>query len=274
VNSHRYRDELQEAVKLARRAGELIMGFYQQGVPVEIKAGDEPVTAADRAADDLIRAGLERAFPDDGLLTEESEDDLSRLTKERVWIVDPLDGTSEFVGETGEFAVQIALAVRGEPVLGVVYHPPSGALYYAVANGGAYLEQNGEVHRLRVSTETEPSKLRLVASRSHFSGAVEAARRRLGIDTVRRVGSVGLKVGLLARGDGDLYIATAVAKEWDICAPHIVLEEAGGELTNLCGERLVYNKNRLADCRGLVGSNPQMHDQVVEVMAELRAEDP
>ena len=109
LTEHDLTHELDVAVRLAHQAGAAIMDYYQTGLAVERKAGDEPVTAADQVADDLIRAGLGAAFPADGLLTEESEDDLSRLEKERVWIVDPLDGTTEFVNETGEFAVQIAL---------------------------------------------------------------------------------------------------------------------------------------------------------------------
>jgi 3'(2'), 5'-bisphosphate nucleotidase len=269
---NQYEHELEIAVGLARRAGQLIMGYYHDGLPVEVKPGDEPVTAADRAADDLIRAGILEAFPKDGLLTEESEDDLSRLSRERVWIVDPLDGTTEFINETDEFAVQIALAVGGDPVLGVVYQPPTQTLFYAVQGNGAHRVRDGSTTRLQVSTVAETSEMCLVASRSHFAELVDVALGRLGIESVNRFGSVGLKVGQLALGHCDLYLATVVAKEWDICAPHILLKEAGGELTNLCGEGLVYNKSRLADCRGLVGSNGQVHDHIVEVVAEVRAE--
>ena len=113
--------ELEVAIRLARRAGEAILGYYRQGLPVRYKAAAEPVTEADLVADGLIRAGLRAAFPEDGLLTEESADDLSRLEKERVWIVDPLDGTTEFIAQTDEFVVQIALTVAGQPVLGVIW---------------------------------------------------------------------------------------------------------------------------------------------------------
>jgi 3'(2'), 5'-bisphosphate nucleotidase len=262
--------EFDIAVHLAHEAGGAIMGYYQRGIPVEHKAGHEPVTVADRAADAVITAGLRAAFPDDGLLSEESDDDLSRLDKERVWIVDPLDGTTEFINETGEFAVQIALSVGGQPVLGVVYQPARGRLYHAVQGRGAYLVCDGQATRLCVSKEGELGKMCLVASRSHYSAFIESARQRLGIASVNRVGSVGIKVGLVAQGACDLYLATTVSKEWDICAPHALLMEAGGMLTNLCGEPVVYNKPDATACTGLVASNGLAHVQIVDALAPLR----
>lgn len=261
--------ELDIALRLARQAGDVIMGFYQSGLAVDYKEGDEPVTAADRAADALIAAGLRAAFSGDGLLTEESADDLSRLEKERVWIVDPLDGTTEFITETGDFAVQIALTLHGQPVLGVIYQPVEGRLFCAVRGRGAHQVYDGRTVRLHVSAEPDPASMCLVASRSHYSTFVEAARQALGIREVSRMGSVGLKVGLLAQGACDLYLATTVAKEWDLCAPHALLLEAGGVLTNLCGELLTYNNAEVAECRGLIGSNGRAHAQIVEILAPL-----
>jgi 3'(2'), 5'-bisphosphate nucleotidase len=264
--------ELDVAMHLARQAGEAVMRYYRTGLDVQKKAGDEPVTMADRVADALIVRGLRAAFPNDGLLTEESDDDFSRLEKERVWIVDPLDGTTEFINETGDFSVQIALTLRGRPVLGVVYQPTEALLYRAVRGGGAFCVKNGQTLRLRVSTETDPPRMCLGASRSHYSAFVRAARQKLGIREVRRVGSVGLKVGMLAQGTCDLYLATTVAKEWDLCAPHLLLEEAGGTLTNLCGERPIYNQPKVAECRGLIASNGQIHAHLVELLTPLLEE--
>ena len=261
--------ELETAIRLARRAVESILDYYRTGLPVEHKAGDEPVTLADRVADDLIRAGLQAAFPHDGLLTEESDDDRSRLSKERVWIVDPLDGTTEFITETGDFVVQIGLAVTGEPVLGVVYQPTADLLYYAVRGQGAYRLWDGQRQRLHVSATADPRRMRLVASHAHYSPLVQEAQRVLGLASVRRMGSVGLKAGTLAAGECDLYLATTVAKEWDLCAPHALVLEAGGKLTNLCGERLTYNKPQLSSCRGLIASNGQIHEHIVQALIPL-----
>jgi 3'(2'), 5'-bisphosphate nucleotidase len=269
VEKANLQDELDVAVRLAREAGRVILSFYQTGLPVDEKDRGEPVTEADRAADEVISAGLRASFPDDGLLTEESDDDLSRLEKERVWIVDPLDGTTEFITETGDFAVQIALAIGGQPVLGVVYQPVKDRLFTALQGQGAYEMDGGQMVRLHVSDQRDLAQMCLVASRSHYSKFIEEARKLLGIREVNRVGSVGLKVGLVARGACDLYLATTLAKEWDLCAPHALLREAGGMLTNLCGEAIIYNKPDVAECRGLIGSNGQVHDQITGQLAPL-----
>ncbi|MBN1660147.1 MAG: 3'(2'),5'-bisphosphate nucleotidase CysQ [Anaerolineae bacterium] len=261
--------ELQIAIDLARQAGGVLLDYYQAGIRVEYKPGDEPVTAADRAADLLIRTALQRAFPGDGMLTEESEDDRSRLDRERVWIVDPLDGTGDFIAKTDDFAVQMGLVVEGEPWLGVVYQPVGDYLFYATRGQGAYEVRDGRRHRLHVSSVAEPAHMCLVASRSHYTDLIERARRALDISSTRRAGSVGVKVGLLARGDCDLYLGTTVCKEWDVCAPHAVLREAGGMLTGLRGEAITYNKPEIGACPGLVGSNGHAHQQVLDVLAPL-----
>jgi 3'(2'), 5'-bisphosphate nucleotidase len=265
------RHELAVALRLARQAGEAIMRYYRAGLVPGHKPGNEPVTEADQEADRLIVAGLRAEFPDDGLLTEESDDDLSRLNKKRVWIVDPLDGTHEFLAQTGEFSVHIALVHSGRPVLGVVSQPAEGRLYYALEGRGAYQVDCDKTTRVHVSGTSVPAEMCMVASRSHFSPLVEAARQALGIQTLNRLGSVGAKVSLVARGESDLYLTTAVSKEWDFCAPHILLSEAGGVLTDLCGGPLTYNKANVIECTGLIASNGLAHWRIVEAVAGLRS---
>jgi 3'(2'), 5'-bisphosphate nucleotidase len=261
--------ELDVAVRLAREAGKGILSVYRTGVAVDYKAGQEPVTAADRSADALISAGLRAAFPEDGLLTEESEDDRARLNRPRVWIVDPLDGTAEFIAETGDFVVQIALTAGGQPLLGVIYQPTTARLYYAVRGQGSYRAWDGEARRLQVSTVSDPSQMCLVASRAHYTAFLEAARQALGIESVHRAGSVGVKVARVAQGICDLYLATDVAKEWDLCAPDVLLREAGGLLTNFSGEPMTYNQAEVGLCRGLVASNGRVHEQIVKSLLAL-----
>jgi 3'(2'), 5'-bisphosphate nucleotidase len=159
--------------------------------------------------------------------------------------------------------------MSGQPVLGVVYQPAKGRLFHAVRGRGACQVFDGQTTRLRVSTEPDPAEMCLVASRSHYSPFVELARQALGIESVNKVGSVGLKVGLVARGACDLYLATTVSKEWDICAPHVLLLEAGGRLTNLCGQSLVYNKREVTECTGLIASNGLAHARIVATLAPL-----
>ena len=262
--------ELEVAMHLARQAGSAIMAHYRSKLSVEYKEGDEPVTAADRAADETIRAGLLAQFPGDGLLSEESADDPTRLDRERVWIVDPLDGTADFIDQTGDFAIQIALTVLGRPVLGVVYQPVQDVLFHARRGHGAFRLRGRERSRLQVSGVSDPAHMCLVASRSHYSPFIRAAREALGIEEVQQAGSVGVKVGLLAQGACDLYLSTNVCKEWDLCAPHILLLEAGGTFTNLCGEDLVYNQPGVQSCHGLAASNGRAHAEILETLARLR----
>jgi 3'(2'),5'-bisphosphate nucleotidase len=264
--------ELEVAIDLARRAASAIMDYYHSPISVEYKEEDEPVTEADRAADEIIGRGLRAEFPGDGLLTEESADDPSRLDRERVWIVDPLDGTADFIEHTDDFAVQIALTCAGRPVLGVVYQPVQDLLFHAREGRGAYQVQGGQRQRLYGSAVSDPAAMCLVASRAHFSPFIQAAQRTLGIERVHHAGSVGVKVGLLARGECDLYLTANVCKEWDLCAPHAVLLEAGGCFTNLFGEVLTYNRPGVQTCRGLVASNGRAQAEIVAALAPLRDE--
>ena len=131
--------EMDFAARLAREAATIVNTFYVGSSEVRYKSGDEPVTEADRSANQHIIARIRARYPDDGLLSEESKDDLSRLNKERVWIVDPMDGTKEFIARNGEFSVMIGLAIAGRPVLGVVMQPTSDLLYVGAPGQGAYL---------------------------------------------------------------------------------------------------------------------------------------
>jgi 3'-phosphoadenosine 5'-phosphosulfate (PAPS) 3'-phosphatase len=131
--------ELEMAKELALGAGAILLEHYSQTTSVEWKGKNDPVTAADRAASKFVVGELRKHFPLDGVLCEEEKDDLQRLSRPRVWVIDPMDGTKEFIARNGEFSVMIGLAVNGEAMLGVVYQPTERKLYYAAANGGAYL---------------------------------------------------------------------------------------------------------------------------------------
>src|SRR5436309_15594856 len=152
AESEVYRHELQVALRLAREAGAAILEYYDKPLRVERKIDadehTEPVTQADRTANELIVSALRREFPDDGILAEESIDTERRLSKRRVWMIDPLDGTNGFIARDGDFAVQIGLAVEGRSVLGVVYQPLPDVLYRTVEGGGAWVEGEGS-ERLR-----------------------------------------------------------------------------------------------------------------------------
>jgi 3'(2'), 5'-bisphosphate nucleotidase len=185
-----------------------------------------------------------------------------------VWIVDPLDGTKEFIGRIGEFSIMVGLAIEGEAALGVVYQPVADLLYRGAPGLLAELVEEGVARRLAVSSVADPAQMRLVASRSHRDPLVDAVCRQLGITEDRPSGSVGLKVGLLATGQCDLYIHPSPGlKEWDTCAPDAILRAAGGVIGDAWGRPLRYNKSDVRQRQGLAASNGAIHAQIVAATA-------
>lgn len=278
VIAHAYERELQLALRLAREAGATILEFYKSPLRVERKVDadehTEPVTEADRAANELIVQALRHEFPADGLLAEESIDTERRLTKRRVWMVDPLDGTSGFIARDGDFAVQIGLAVEGRSVLGVVYQPLPDVLYWAAENAGAWIERAGFApERGEVTKEREVGRMRLAASRSHRSPRMDRVLRAFGIKEEVRRGSVGVKIGLIVEQQCDLYVHLSPrTKQWDTCAPEIILTEAGGRLTDLFGQPLRYNHPDVQNRNGIVATNDAAHQRIIELLAPLLQE--
>ena len=262
--------ELEFVTKLAREAATIVNTFYIGSSEVRYKPGDEPVTEADRSANQHIVARIRARFPDDGLLSEESKDDLERLHHQRVWIVDPLDGTKEFIARNGEFSIMIGLAVAGRPVLGVVQQPVTGLLYAGATGHGAFLYEDGERIALTVSDLAEIRNMTMVSSRSHRQQLVDRIRAQLNITRERVSGSVGLKVGLISRQLAHLYIHPSPGcKEWDLCAPQALLEAAGGRITDCWGNPLRYNKRDVRAHNGIIATNGELHDQVIEVVAAI-----
>jgi len=253
---------------LAVNAGVLLLEHYGLAPAVEWKGRGDPVTDADRLASDFLLKRLRSRFPDDGMISEEEPDDLERCRKSRVWIIDPMDGTREFIEHRDEFAVMIGMALEGAPVLGVVYHPVTGKLYRAADHAGAFLQKRGEIVALRVSRETDPRRMTIALSRSHHSSEIDAVCRRLLITKMIRSGSIGLKVGLICEGFAHLYLdMSGRTAQWDTCAPAVLLQEAGGRMTDLKGMPLRYNTPDLRHLNGIIASNGTMHDRVVEAVS-------
>jgi 3'(2'), 5'-bisphosphate nucleotidase len=270
-----YERELGAAIQLARTAGAAALEHY--GGPLDIvhkSENEDPVTQADHAANNVIMAGLQREFPADGLLSEETLDTVRRLSISRVWMIDPLDGTKGFINGNGDFAVQIGLVEDGAPVVGVVYQPASGVLQYAARGAGAWVVRpEMQPEQLRVSSETEFARMRLATSRDHHSPRMAAVMRALGISEEVRRGSVGIKTGLIAERQCDLYIhLSSQTNHWDTCAPEAVLTEAGGRLTDLWGEPLRYNTEDVQNRNGLVAAGSAAHPRIVARLAPLLAE--
>lgn len=269
-----YENELAVAIELARDVGEEILRYYETPLTIEHKIHKddyaEPVTEADRVANDLIVSALQSEFPDDGILAEESEDDVSRLYKKRVWIIDPIDGTSGFIDGTGDFAVQIGLAVEGKSILGVVYQPLQRTIYYATKGNGSWIENAGIKEQTLVSDLSSLSEMRLAASRSHYSSRMNRVVQALNVKEEIRSGSVGLKVGLIVSRLCDIYVHLSPrTKEWDICAPEIILREAGGNFTDLFGCPFTYNTPDPRNLNGILATNGAAHQSVIKKLSPL-----
>jgi 3'(2'), 5'-bisphosphate nucleotidase len=237
------------------------------------KAGGSPVTQADHAANAIIVSAIREAYPGDAILSEESKDSAERLDARRVWIVDPLDGTKEFLAQNGEFSIMIGLAVGGEAVLGVVYMPDGDRLYAAARGVGATVEVQHEKQGLRTDHRHWPP--RMVGSRSHADPLTLLIRDRLGVTDVVPSGSVGVKCALIAEGKRDLYVhPVPYLKEWDTCAPEVVLREAGGEVTDCMGEPLRYNKPDPRQPDGILACGPAVHGRALETVRAVYSSRP
>jgi len=275
--------ELDVVCRIARTAGQLASRYFtawhgqgqsdgQGALTVDLKDGDEPVTAADRAVSDLCVENLHREFPGDAVLSEEVPDDGARLKATRTWLVDPIDGTKDFIAGRPGFAVMIGLLVGGEPVLGVVYQPTGDHMWYATRDQGAFvIDGGGPARRIQVSAVDRLTEARMVSSASVRETVVAQVRERAGISSEIQIGSVGIKLSLLAAGERDLYINPAGrTKLWDTCAPSIILHEAGGRLTDLLGRPLNY-RGELGHNDGLVATNGALHAQALEQLAPFVA---
>ncbi len=261
--------ELETAINLARKAGDVILGFYASGFEIEEKIFEdnfsEPVTIADRTASRIIVESLSEIFPHDGILSEEEFDDKTRLDKTRCWIIDPLDGTSGFVQKTGDFAVQIGLADAGAAVLGVVLMPLQNVLYYAVKDGGTFVVENDSApQKLHVSDKTDFAEMVLASTRNHRSPRMSQIVKQFGLKSEVQRGSVGLKVGLITQRKADLYLHLSPrTKHWDTCAPEIILTEAGGAMTDLFGDQIIYNISDVHNHNGVLATNGISHEEAV-----------
>ena len=229
---------------LARRAGDAILEVYRQDFDVELKDDRSPLTAADMAAQQVIAEGLARIEPVLPLVSEEASQQPweQRRAWARHWLVDPLDGTREFVKRNGEFTVNIALIQQHEPVLGVVLAPVTGELYVAARGIGAWwqAEENGDWERIGTRALAQPAIV--AGSRSHGGAQEETLCRLVGEGySLQPLGS-SLKFCLLARGGADVYLRRGPTSEWDTAAAQCVLEEAGGAVLDLHGRPLRYDR--------------------------------
>ncbi len=256
-------DSLLVAVKeLAQLAGQAIMDIYEtsQEQPIEYKGDGSPLTEADKVANNIIVQGLAQLTPDTPILSEEGTDIsyTERVSWERYWLVDPLDGTREFIQRTGDFTVNIALIEKQHSVLGVVYVPVTNVCYYAARTLGAFKQQGDKSAVIHVTREL-PEKIRIVASRLHAKERLTPLLEKIPMHDIDYVGS-SLKFCLIAEGKADLYPRIGLTSEWDTAAAQCIVEQAGGSVIDLYGLPLHYNvRDSLQNPYFLVIGNKQIN---------------
>ncbi len=275
-----YRDELEAAVAAVRAAGTVVREFYDGATAATYQKGDgSPVTDADLAADSIIRQTLIRHFPADPILSEEGSDDERRLRSSRCWIVDPIDGTEQFIAHTGEFDVLVALIENGHPVAAAGLQPTTGLMVTATKDGGAWLSANGaRPRRLRFAAATDPLRL----GSSKWFGAPDnetilgSVAERLGV-AAERPSVTGFSPRLfLSPRSLDCMIGVrpgpdqTMASEWDFAVTDLVIHEAGGRLSDLEDREFHYNKPNSQNTGGMIAAvDLTTHARVV---AAVRAE--
>ncbi|MCB2153599.1 3'(2'),5'-bisphosphate nucleotidase CysQ [bacterium] len=295
-----YEDCLNSAFHVALEAWGRISHYHRADDLDVYEKPDGPVTDADRLADQIIVQALEKLYPrtDYGYLSEEFERDPDRFAKSRVWIIDPIDGTQDFIQGRDDFAIHIGLVERNEdgifePIVGIVYHPRAGRMYSAIVGQGAWVQEEirpsegafwwtpdepdpasarfAEPQRMHVSARTELSELTAVISRSHMTRRLKATVEALPLKGYYRRGSLGVKLAEVARAEADFYILTerGRCKEWDTCAPHIIVIEAGGRVTDLDGKELTYNNEDVHIHGGLLATNSVSHDMLLSALEDI-----
>jgi myo-inositol-1(or 4)-monophosphatase len=249
---------LAAAQEAAHRAGEVILSYYSSSYEIQSKGLDNPVTTADLAANRVLHETLLGAFPEAGWLSEESADNATRLQCDYVWIIDPIDGTKEFIQGLDEFVTVVAFVVQQQVEVAVTYNPVRRELLYACRGQGAFC--NGQP--IHVSPTSHLPGALVLASRSE-TGRGEWERFHA-ILTVRPMGSVAYKLAQVAQGKCDLTFSLVPKNEWDICAGTLLVTEAGGQVTDLQGQPFRFNQPETLRA-GIIATNGLLHAPVLRL---------
>jgi myo-inositol-1(or 4)-monophosphatase len=257
-----FNEELISAKVAARNAGKILMNHYKlSNKAVKMKGLDNPVTIADYKADKYLFNFLLSEFPDDGWLSEETVDTYERLDKTRVWIVDPLDGTKEFIAGIPHFAVSIALVYKNEPVVGVIYNPATDEMFSCQRGKGVYL--NGD--KVFVSQKTNLSNSSITVSRSEVKRN-EWEPYRNEFKSINPIGSVAYKLALVSSGNYDIFTTIAPKNEWDICAGDCLVSEAGGVFKTINDKKIIYNQKKTLVTDTIIATNLILFEGVSDLL--------
>jgi len=259
--------ELDVAIKAVYEAGNSILEIYKGKYKTFTKSDDSPITEADLKSNEIIKAILSKT--NHKILSEEDKDDHKRLLEETIWIVDPLDGTSDFIDKTGEFTVMIALIKNKKPIIGVIGWPTEKTIFAAQKGCGAFRFAKGKWEEISVTKVSELSKCKAVGSRHHLSEKEKMFIKKLGIKDFTSIGS-SLKVGKISSGEADAYITTTnKMKEWDSAASYCLIFEAGGKMTDMSGNDITYNNKIVNHQNGILVTNGLIHDKIVKEFKKL-----
>tara|TARA_B100000214_G_scaffold94081_1_gene65131 strand:+ start:2142 stop:2918 length:777 start_codon:yes stop_codon:yes gene_type:complete len=239
--------ELTIAKRAAIEAGDLILAYYKSEYEVKDKGYQNPVTTADHASDARLKDILIQSYPEYGWLSEETLDSKERLKKDRVWVVDPLDGTKEFIEGVPHFVISIALVEYGEPIIGVLYNPITSEFFTAARGLGAKLN-NQTIH---CNSKKNVSDMKILNSRSETKKGLWLPYKNRFLE-LKAIGSVAYKLGLTAAGKADIFASLRPKNEWDICAGNCIINEAGGKLIDLHGNQRKYNLDNTLIEPGLI----------------------
>jgi 3'(2'), 5'-bisphosphate nucleotidase len=277
---------LQEILKITREVGwgaaKLLRSYYNgtaQNPDLDVQyKQNEPVTVADVAVSHYILAKLQEAFGDEefGYISEETyKSQQGKHPAKLVWIIDPLDGTRDFIDKTGEYAIHIALVQDTRPILAVVAIPEAEKIYYATKGGGTFVETVDGSHPLKVPADKPIEDLTIVVSRSHRNERLEYLLKNLPCQKQKAIGSVGCKVTAIVEQQADIYISLSgksAPKDWDMAAPELILTEAGGKFTHFDGTPLEYNTGDINQWGGLLASSSQDHEILCQKAEQALAE--
>jgi len=252
----KYTRQLESAKSAAVVAGIKIMEIYETDFSdsIEIKEDNSPLTIADKAANEVITDMLKAQHPKISILSEESTEDITRFSNDHVWIVDPLDGTKEFIKRNGEFTVNIALVYKHKVQIGVIYVPTTKQLFYAAKGMGAFKESSGKTEELCVSGKT--SNLVIAASKSHASKQLsELIEEKKDLISEKISAGSSLKGVMVAQANADVYYRFGLTCEWDTAAMQCIIEMAGGIFRQMDGSKMEYNRKNNLNEKGFYAVN-------------------
>ncbi len=264
--------ERDTALELAARAADIALEVYAREFTADEKADRSPVTEADRRINEFLVDALLEAFPGDRVIGEESEFD-GTIDAHRVWFVDPIDGTKDFIKKNGEWSVMIGLAIDGVASLGVVTEPTRERSFWAIAGEGAWLRTAEGDRRVHVNTTSDAAAATVVGSRSHPDPRIERVVARLGVGNSYPHGSVGCKLAHIAEGRADMYFNfSGKCSMWDTCGPEVIIREAGGDLVGFDGARIHYGGASTGVEQPFVAVAGVWMDRVLEVTRSMADE--